>query len=429
MIAPELIGGKPVLIVLEPSGEMGVWSRQVELIVDGGVQYSKNATEDRLEDRRQFEETEKAYGGRAAYDQAKSEGKTKLNYQQWVQVRTPAFKNWFGDWENAGRERIDKARHVRRAQAGYKQEAAADTREAGGREDRNRVGTVLYGAGTLMDLETGEPRVFYHGTSEDIKAFNLNHPTRKDSGWLGRGVYVAADVRMANTYANTKNGSAAPNVMPVFIRSTSGLYQATLSDKQVGSGLSQENIDKATEALKQRGYDGAYLEFQSDSTIELVTYSVNNVKSASGNAGTFSAATDDISFSRSANPASISAAPNGMAAWDSPSASKFDDFVYKMQDKHVDTKRVIEAIRDTGKAISDDLDVYLQETLFHGRAAKRTQDFLNKEVNPLIEYMQSAKVEMSDLEEFLHARHAQESSIGHKEGQIVGAGGIAWVFN
>lgn len=624
--------------------------------VDGGVQYSKNATEDRLEGRRQFEETEKAYGGRAAYDQAKSEGKTKLNYQQWVQVRTPAFKDWFGDWENAGRERIDKARHVRRAQAGYKQEAAADTREAGGREDRNRVGTVLYGAGTLMDLETGEPRVFYHGTSEDIKAFNLNHPTRKDSGWLGRGVYVASDVRMANTYANTKNGSAAPNVMPVFIRSTSGLYQATLSDKQVGSGLSQENIDKATEALKQRGYDGAYLEFQSDSTIELVTYSVNNVKSASGNVGTFSAATDDISFSRSqtktaafkkqfgdskvvdasgdpllvyhgsgakfatfdknkrgattraksaeegffftsskslaydfkkqaegaaadldairgaveglsdsqleslasdigriasedldlegrdffidslmdmyqhdtdintwpeesngtpkalknyiprdilepgaihdvylrienphehvfdedddwhdegaitraistaqkngndgvilrnmvdvaradekgnnairsdvyiafepdqiiqsedsagirfsraANPASVNAAPNGMAAWDSPSASKFDDFVYKIQDKHVDTKRVIAAIRDTGKAISDDLDVYLQETLFHGRAAKRTQDFLNMEVNPLIEYMQSAKVDMSDLEEFLHARHAQEAN-------------------
>ena len=624
--------------------------------VDGGVQYSKNATEDRLEGRRQFEETEKAYGGRAAYDQAKSEGKTKLNYQQWVQVRTPAFKDWFGDWENAGRERIDKARHVRRAQAGYKQEAAADTREAGGREDRNRVGTVLYGAGPLMDLETGEPRVFYHGTSEDIKAFNLNHPTRKDSGWLGRGVYVASDVRMANTYANTKNGSAAPNVMPVFIRSTSGLYQATLSDKQVGSGLSQENIDKATEALKQRGYDGAYLEFQSDSTIELVTYSVNNVKSASGNVGTFSAATDDISFSRSqtktaafkkqfgdskvvdasgdpllvyhgsgakfatfdknkrgattraksaeegffftsskslaydfkkqaegeaadldairgaveglsdsqleslasdigriasedldlegrdffidslmdmyqhdtdintwpeesngtpkalknyipkdilepgaihdvylrienphehvfdedddwhdegaitraistaqkngndgvilrnmvdvaradekgnnairsdvyiafepdqiiqsedsagirfsraANPASVNAAPNGMAAWDSPSASKFDDFVYKIQDKHVDTKRVIAAIRDTGKAISDDLDVYLQETLFHGRAAKRTQDFLNMEVNPLIEYMQSAKVDMSDLEEFLHARHAQEAN-------------------
>lgn len=404
--------------------------------VDGGVQYSKNATEDRLEGRRQFEETEKAYGGRAAYDQAKSEGKTKLNYQQWVQVRTPAFKEWFGDWED-GRQENTAAGYVRGVRASPERNEVAETAKNTGRsEDMAGGRSVLHGAigrntgripRALIDGDTGEPRVFYHGTSEDIAAFELDHSTRKDAGWLGRGVYVASNPEMARMYANTKWGSAGPNIMPLFVRSTGELYVATIEQKQRGSQLPQGEIDKATRRLIKQGYDGAYLEF-TDST-ELVTYSVNNVKSASGNVGTFSAATDDISFSRSANPASISAAPNGMAAWDSPSASKFDDFVYKMQDKHVDTKRVIEAIRDTGKAISDDLDVYLQETLFHGRAAKRTQDFLNKEVNPLIEYMQSAKVEMSDLEEFLHARHAQESSIGHKEGQIVGAGGIAWVFN
>lgn len=47
-----------------------------------------------------FRETERAYGGQAAYDKAKVAGKTKLNYRQWVQVRTPEFKAWFGDWEN-----------------------------------------------------------------------------------------------------------------------------------------------------------------------------------------------------------------------------------------------------------------------------------------------------------------------------------------
>lgn len=50
---------------------------------------------------RQFRETERAYGGREGYDRAKSAGKTKLNYRQWVQVRTPNFKAWFGDWESA----------------------------------------------------------------------------------------------------------------------------------------------------------------------------------------------------------------------------------------------------------------------------------------------------------------------------------------
>lgn len=49
----------------------------------------------------QFKETERAYGGRPAYNRAKEAGKTKLTYGQWVQVRTPNFKAWFGDWEGA----------------------------------------------------------------------------------------------------------------------------------------------------------------------------------------------------------------------------------------------------------------------------------------------------------------------------------------
>ena len=47
-----------------------------------------------------FDATAKEYGGEAAFEKAKAEGKTKLNYHQWVQVRTPRFKAWFGDWEN-----------------------------------------------------------------------------------------------------------------------------------------------------------------------------------------------------------------------------------------------------------------------------------------------------------------------------------------
>jgi len=47
----------------------------------------------------EFARTERAYGGREAYDKAKAAGRTKLNYRQWVQVRTAAFKRWFGYWE------------------------------------------------------------------------------------------------------------------------------------------------------------------------------------------------------------------------------------------------------------------------------------------------------------------------------------------
>ena len=97
-------------------------------------------------------------------------------------------------------------------------------------------------------------------------------------------------------------------------------------------------------------------------------------------------------------------------AWDGPGPSRFDDFVYKAQDKLIDTKRVMEAIKKTTGQISDDLNVYLQEELFHGRAAKRTEDFGAQELQPLLEQLQSDGLSIGDVEEYLHARHAKEAN-------------------
>ncbi|MDR1848867.1 MAG: hypothetical protein LBQ75_02390 [Zoogloeaceae bacterium] len=46
-----------------------------------------------------FKGAERAYGGKDAYKRAKQSGKTKLDYNLWVEVRTPEFKQWFGDFE------------------------------------------------------------------------------------------------------------------------------------------------------------------------------------------------------------------------------------------------------------------------------------------------------------------------------------------
>lgn len=114
----------------------------------------------------------------------------------------------------------------------------------------------------------------------------------------------------------------------------------------------------------------------------------------------------DPMFSRAAPTAKP-----GAAGWAAPSASQWDDFVYKLQDKHIDTKRVLESIRATGKAIADDLDVYLQEELYHGRAAKRTQDFVNNELEPLMKCpMADSGLKMQDVQDYLHARHAKEAN-------------------
>jgi len=69
---------------------------------------------------------------------------------------------------------------------------------------------------------------------------------------------------------------------------------------------------------------------------------------------------------------------------------------------------VIEAIKAWGGKVRDALDPYLNEELYHGRVAKRTQEFLQDELKPLLGQLRSANVTIPQFEEYLHNRHAEE---------------------
>ena len=94
--------------------------------------------------------------------------------------------------------------------------------------------------------------------------------------------------------------------------------------------------------------------------------------------------------------------------WDVSEPSKMDDVIYALQDKHIDMKRVVQAIMGAGKKIRDSFNPYLQEELFHGRAAKGVKDFLDFELRPLLKEMQQGNIDMGDFEEYLWNAHAQE---------------------
>jgi Large polyvalent protein associated domain 38/ADP-Ribosyltransferase in polyvalent proteins len=161
--------------------------------------------------------------------------------------------------------------------------------------------------------------------------------------------------------------------------------------------------DKVTDLFKAQGYDGI-IDWSGKgggtSHPVYIPFEETQVKSAIGNKGSFDRSKRNIMHSRRA----------GTSQWDEPAPSGWDNLVHKFQDKLIDLKRVQQDITKWTGAIADDINVYLQEELFHGRAAKRTHDFVQTELNPLLEQMKRDGLELVDLEEYLLARHAPEAN-------------------
>ncbi len=81
-----------------------------------------------------------------------------------------------------------------------------------------------------------------------------------------------------------------------------------------------------------------------------------------------------------------------------------DWLAYKFQDKHRDLKALIKSVG----TVADKWNAYLQEELFHGRAARATHEFVSRELRPLLEDMKARGVALDEFETYLHNRHAEE---------------------
>lgn len=201
---------------------------------------------------------------------------SRLNKQQWVMVRTPRFKAWFGDWESAPGK-----------------------------------------ASKVVDAN-GEPLVVYHGTRADIGAFDNAKGKRKTDAPLFAS-FASSSPKNASSYAKGKGG----NVMPVFMRSLNPLeakagasyaqFQSPIAgivfdvrygtERHVGVG---DYVDINTLAIlaNQVGHDGMIVRDVMDMGGRkgefADTYAVFNptqIKSATGNTGAFDASSPGIRHS------------------------------------------------------------------------------------------------------------------------------------
>lgn len=217
----------------------------IRFSVSGGLDTDRTLTKAAREEMQQIKDAALADG---TFMKAPNGKRSNLNERQWLQVRTRAFKRWFGDWEN----------------------------------DPENASKVLD--------ENGEPMVAKHGTPFTFTTFDKSKQQQNDAGWLGRGFYFF-----------TKNDDYAAGyarggqVINAFLNIKDPYYATYADMERLAEMDSKEESERFTKGLIDEGYDGVY--FDANLNGEWVAFEPNQIKSATDNNGDFSEENDDIRFS------------------------------------------------------------------------------------------------------------------------------------
>ena len=116
IVAGEVVSQTPTSLVINSRGRKytikagSVLEQSDEPIASGGILF-RDGEQEYTKEEREVIANAKADG---SYMKAPNGKPTKLTEHQWVQVRTKAFKEWFGDWEKAARiEKLRKSKAVK----------------------------------------------------------------------------------------------------------------------------------------------------------------------------------------------------------------------------------------------------------------------------------------------------------------------------
>jgi hypothetical protein len=164
-----------------------------------------------------------------------------------------------------------------------------------------------FGDSKVVD-ENGKPLVVYHGTKGDFSIFDLRKSGATDSGLLGKGVYLTFSPSQASFFATDSNygNTGSPNVMPVFasIKNPLIIENGKLPDGRRltdlhPNGLTVSSSRKINQELKSLGHDGAIF-IDGGEIVQVVAFSPTQIKSATGNIGTYDPNNPDIRFQQEA---------------------------------------------------------------------------------------------------------------------------------
>jgi hypothetical protein len=299
--------------------------------------------------------------------------------------------------------------------------------------------------------EDGSPKVMYHGTLNDVSEFR---PKTADAIFVTDNVQIAE--RFATNFVGREDGQ--PNIIPLYVsaekpfdydnpadikkvlreiaKTDPDLYEKLEQEfayyervkKQTGKMLNNWSLLERPElqdAIKKSGFDSFYVD--EDGVKNLAVYKPNQLKSAIGNTGDYSTADARIQYEEPVaegdkkKPAATARNYLGQpveAAWAFPEdkfikvpgapEQSIDKLLYIFQDKQIDLKRAQQGIAKAAGEITDNINAYDKEQLFHGKVATGIRNFLLNELMPAIKKIKESKLTTKEMQDYLLARHAEE---------------------
>lgn len=179
--------------------------------------------------------------------------------------------------------------------------------------------------GSLAIDENGKPLPLYHGTGKSFDTFKMS-----PDGALGAGIYLTPNPEFAGTYADTSSLSrsdakmdeaSGQNVMQVYASIKNPLMLRAKGDPMIDAliqlGMTEDKASKMVEkAYEEKGYIGkqvmtralaqgydGLMQFRDGELAEVVVYKPTQVKSTTGNKGTYSPTISSVNENRIADAA------------------------------------------------------------------------------------------------------------------------------
>ena len=155
--------------------------------------------------------------------------------------------------------------------------------QAGLSESVRRLIAAVNGEGVsnVVDPDTGEPLVVYHGTATPgLKSFDFSN------GGLSAG-WFTTDIEEAKEYA--RNGGASGGIVAAYLRIERPVSQRALFDAAEQSGINLDDGD-ALERFARARWDGIRLQKRGMTVLHFVPFSATQIKSDTGNSGNFDGA-------------------------------------------------------------------------------------------------------------------------------------------